>query len=94
MLDLLKSQWSKTILFKIVPVPYSPYRRLVGRLIYLTVTRPYLAYSVQVLSQVLVTPKQDHLFADSKVVRYLKTSPGQGLLMPSKSDCFSCFLYL
>lgn len=64
----------------------SSYRRLVGRLIYLTVTRPYLSYAVQVLSQFLATLKQDHMYAAHKVVRYLKNSPGQGLLMPLKSD--------
>lgn len=64
----------------------SSYRKLVGRLIYLTVTRPDLAYLVPVISQFLATPKQVHLFADRKVVRYLKTSPGQLLIMRSQSD--------
>lgn len=68
------------------PTDASSYRRLVGRLIYLTVTRPDLSYAVQVLSQFLATPKQDHMYAAHKVVRCLKNSPGQGLLMPSKSD--------
>lgn len=57
------------------------YRHLVGRLIYLTMTRPDLAYSAQVLSQFIARPRTDNLRAAYKVLRYLKTSPAQGLFM-------------
>ncbi|CAM8999542.1 unnamed protein product [Rhodiola kirilowii] len=59
------------------------YRRLVGQLIYLTVTRPDLAYAVHILSQFMHTPKEDHLKAAHKVLRYLKLAPAQGLLYPA-----------
>lgn len=65
----------------------SLYRRLVGRLLYLTVTRPDLSYPVQVLSQFLATPKVEHLDAAHKVVRYLKGTLGQGLFMPAANAC-------
>lgn len=64
------------------------YRRLVGRLIYLTVTYPDLAYSVHVLSQFLQAPRREHWEAALHVVRYLKGSPGQGILLQADS-CLS-----
>lgn len=63
----------------------SAYRRLVGRLIYMTITRPDLAYSVHVLSQFLAAPTSSHMEAALKLVKYLKQSPGQGILLSSTS---------
>ncbi|CAA7044030.1 unnamed protein product [Microthlaspi erraticum] len=62
------------------------YRRLVGRLIYLTFTRPELCYSVHILSQFMQTPLQAHWSAAIRVVRYLKGCPAQGVLLRSDSD--------
>lgn len=59
--------------------------RQVGCLIYLSFTRPDLAYSVHVLSQFLHAPRKDHWDAAIRVVRYLKGCPGQGILL--RSDC-------
>ncbi|KAL9225890.1 hypothetical protein vseg_001766 [Gypsophila vaccaria] len=57
------------------------YRRLVGRLIYLTITRPELSYSVHILSQFMQNPTVTQWDAALRVVRYLKSSPGQGILL-------------
>ena len=62
------------------------YRRLVGRLIYLAVTRPDLAYSVHILSQFMQEPRIEHWEAALCVVRYLKGTPGQGILLRADSD--------
>lgn len=63
-----------------------PYRRLVGRLIYLCFTRPDLSYSVHVLSQFMQHPRQEHWNAALRVVRYLKGHPGQGIHLDRTSD--------
>ena len=53
----------------------SKYRRLVGRLIYLTFTCPELGYIVHILSQFMQKPQEDHWIAVLRVVRYLKGCP-------------------
>lgn len=62
-----------------------PYQRLVGRLLYLTMTRPDLAFTVQVLSQFMHNPKNSHMEATLRVVRYIKSSPRLALFMPAQS---------
>lgn len=48
------------------------YHCLVGRLIYLTLTRPELSYIVHILSQFMQTPPVAHWEAALRVVKYLK----------------------
>jgi hypothetical protein len=56
------------------------YQRLVGKLIYLSHTRPDIAYAVSVVSQFMHNPRQPHMDAVECILRYLKSSPGKGLL--------------
>ncbi|KAL8144668.1 hypothetical protein AgCh_003023 [Apium graveolens] len=64
----------------------SAYRRLIGRLIYLTITRPDLSYPVHILAQFMHKPQECHWLADLKLVRYIKHTCGQGILMSSTSS--------
>lgn len=48
------------------------YRQLVGSLNYLTTTRPNIAYSVNILSQLMAKPLESHWIAAKKALRYLK----------------------
>jgi hypothetical protein len=59
-----------------------PYRRLVGRLIYLNSTRPDITFATQQLSQFMIKPTHAHHNAAIRVLRYLKSCPGKGLLFP------------
>jgi transposase InsO family protein len=56
------------------------YQRLVGKLIYLSHTRPDIAYAVNVVSQFMHDPKKPHMDAVERILRYLKSAPGKGLL--------------
>ncbi|GAU23069.1 hypothetical protein TSUD_183680 [Trifolium subterraneum] len=64
----------------------SAYRRLVGRLLYLTHSRPEISYAVSKLSQFLSAPTNEHMLAGLHVLKYLKTNPGKGLYFRSDSS--------
>ncbi|XP_059649061.1 uncharacterized mitochondrial protein AtMg00810-like [Cornus florida] len=59
------------------------FRRLVGKLIYLTITRPDISYAVSVVSQFIGAPRMPHWIAVLRIIRYLKRAPSFGLLYKS-----------
>ncbi|KAK2977888.1 hypothetical protein RJ640_022679 [Escallonia rubra] len=69
------------------------YRRLVGKLNYLIVTRPDIAYAVSTVSQFMSEPTVKHWVALEQILCYLKGAPGLGLLYSNHGhsyiECFS-----
>ncbi|XP_057526479.1 uncharacterized mitochondrial protein AtMg00810-like [Amaranthus tricolor] len=76
------------------------YRSMVGKLNFLTHTRPDLTYSVQHLSQFMQQPREPHLQALHHTISYVAHTAGQGILLKgsdklalqafSDSDWASC----
>lgn len=62
------------------PTDKGRYQKLVGKLIYLSHTRPDIAYAVSVVSQFMHDPRKPHMDAVERILRYLKSAPGKGLL--------------
>ncbi|CAN1785707.1 Retrovirus-related Pol polyprotein from transposon TNT 1-94 [Linum perenne] len=61
------------------------YRRLVGKLIYLTNTRPDISFAVQQVSQYMAKPTNAHYKAVTRILRYLKGAPSSGIMLSASS---------
>nr|XP_016439183.1 PREDICTED: uncharacterized mitochondrial protein AtMg00810-like [Nicotiana tabacum] len=61
------------------------YRKLVGKLNFLTNTRLDIAFSLQHLSQYMQNPKDTHLKDVYHVLRYLKGDPNLGIFLSSRT---------
>uniref|UniRef100_A0A3Q7F6Z0 Reverse transcriptase Ty1/copia-type domain-containing protein n=1 Tax=Solanum lycopersicum TaxID=4081 RepID=A0A3Q7F6Z0_SOLLC len=63
------------------------YRKLVGKLNFLTNTRMDIAFSVQQLSQFMQDPRLPHLQAAFHLLRYIKQDPSLGVYLSRNFDC-------
>ncbi|XP_021818432.1 uncharacterized protein LOC110760477 [Prunus avium] len=62
------------------PTNKEQYQLLVGRLIYLAHTILDIAYAVSVVSQFMHFPNVSHRNVVDRILRYLKSAPGKGLM--------------
>jgi hypothetical protein len=69
----------------LLPDP-SSFQRLVGRLIYLTITHPDIVFPVNILSQFMHQPRQPHYDVVVRLLHYIKFTPGQGLFFPTSNN--------
>ncbi|PON83175.1 hypothetical protein TorRG33x02_210090 [Trema orientale] len=67
------------------PIDEGRYQRLVGRLIYLSHTRPDIAFAVSTVSQFMDSPCEAHLEAVYRILKYLKGTAGRGLFFKKNS---------
>ncbi|XP_059654930.1 uncharacterized mitochondrial protein AtMg00810-like [Cornus florida] len=63
-----------------VPTDNGCYQQLVGRLIYLSHTRPNITYAVSVVSRFMHEPSEEHMNAVYRILKCLKNALGKGLL--------------
>ena len=69
------------------PTDKGRYQRLVGKSIYLSHTRPDISYAVSVVSQFMHALSEERMEAVYRILRYLKSAPGKGLLF--SKNCIS-----
>ena len=68
------------------------YRRLFGKLNYLTITHLDIAYSISVVSRYMPSPTIDHWAAIEQILCYLKGESGRGILYSNHGhNRFECF---
>ncbi|GJV44175.1 ribonuclease H-like domain-containing protein, partial [Tanacetum coccineum] len=64
------------------------YQKLIGKLIYLTNTKPNISYDVHCLSQFMHSPLTSHLKIGFKILRYLQSCPGLDIHIVKSSGIF------
>ncbi|XP_070035104.1 secreted RxLR effector protein 161-like [Nicotiana tomentosiformis] len=62
------------------------YRGMIGSLLYLTISRPYIIFSVGLCARFLVNPKKSHLTVVERILRYLKGTTNLCLWYPKGSN--------
>ncbi|KAK6149381.1 hypothetical protein DH2020_016906 [Rehmannia glutinosa] len=65
-------------------VDQTRYRALIGSLLYLTASRPDITFAVGVCARFQSAPKESHMNAAKRILRYLKGSQEVGLWYPKE----------
>lgn len=63
----------------------SIYHRLVGQLIYLTITHPDIVFPVNLFGQFMHVPRQPHYDVVVHILQYIKSTPSQDLFYPTNN---------
>jgi len=63
------------------PVDSTKYRRLIGSLLYLTVSRPNIQFDVCLCARFQGNPKESHLKVAKRILKYLKGTTNVGIHM-------------
>ncbi|KAK6117906.1 hypothetical protein DH2020_048354 [Rehmannia glutinosa] len=66
------------------PVDQTRYRALIGSLLYLTTNRPDITFAVGVCARFQSAPKESHMIATKRILRYLKGCQEVGLWYPKE----------
>ncbi|TYJ98049.1 reverse transcriptase [Cucumis melo var. makuwa] len=61
-----------------VPADKEQYQHLMGKLIYLSHTRPDISFAVSAVSQFMQAPYEEHMEVVKRILKYLKTTSGKG----------------
>ncbi|KAI0493731.1 hypothetical protein KFK09_023855 [Dendrobium nobile] len=67
------------------------YRKITGSLQYLTLTRPDIAYSVNLLSQHMHQPMPQHIYMLKRLIRYLQGTIDFGIPINKSNLCLTSF---
>jgi len=69
----------------LLPNP-SMYKRLIGRLLYLIISRLDITFAVNLLSQYMKAHRVPHLHVVHNLLQYFKSASRQGLFFPAQNS--------
>ena len=67
-------------------IDITQYRGMIGSLLYLTASRPDIMFATCICARFQANPKESHLSAVKRILRYLKGTPYLGLWYPKESS--------
>ncbi|KAJ9544332.1 hypothetical protein OSB04_024039 [Centaurea solstitialis] len=66
------------------PIDQKTYRAIIGSLLYLTASRPDIMFATCFCASFQENPKESHMLAVKRILRYLKGTPNRGLWYPKE----------